>query len=274
MRSISNYRKTHIPMFTLHCISYSNSSYPTSNSCFKSFLSILLPIYHYQIFRSLPGQTILSSTSLLLLLESIFSFFFFFLLNPRIYLLKGANLRFKGEYHHPVDRQIQAPVLSTKLCRSKTSSAGLGKNKPPQVPLVWDQPHIQPKERIPPYSRQSKQEPAGSSKKTHTVYTKQRKHKRNKNIRTIGDRTTLPGNSSGPAPAGHRGLPGNLKSTSILVVSRKAWACHLLRRVVTDRSDSQNRRQCNTDASHRDTQSGGRSVEPARGRKLAGGRER
>ena len=103
---------------------------------------------------------------------------FFFLLNPRIYLLKGANLRFKGKYHYK--DKYKPPFWTIMSCRSKTSSAGLGKNKPPQGPLVWDQPHILPKERTPPHCRQFKQEPAGSSKKTHTVYSEQRKHKTQK----------------------------------------------------------------------------------------------
>ena len=106
---------------------------------------------------------------------------FFFLLSPRIYLLKGANLRFKGEYHYK--DKYKPPFWTIMSCRSKSSSAGLGKNKPPQVPLVWDQPHILPKERTPPYCRQFKQEPAGSSKKTHTVYSEQRKHKNTKEIK-------------------------------------------------------------------------------------------
>ena len=41
--------------------------------------------------------------------------FFFFFLNPRIYLLKGANLRFKGKYHYTDKYKPPIPLIDDWL---------------------------------------------------------------------------------------------------------------------------------------------------------------
>jgi len=40
-----------------------------------------------------------------------------------------------------------------KVMASETSFTGVGKNKPPHVPLVWDQPHILPHKAPTPYPK-------------------------------------------------------------------------------------------------------------------------
>ena len=56
-------------------------------------------------------------------------------------------------------------------------------------------------------------------------------------------KTTLPGDSSGLAPAGHKGLPGNL--SSILVIRGKAWVC-----LFSEKSSNQLTGQCEPEAVH------------------------